>query len=173
MRVPPRSLGCPSVPVLSSSDPLHADVDLPLFRREALDARTSQWMGKITLSQPVSSWLLPILVFLFAVTLLIFLFIGTYTRHESVHGQLIPSTGLLPVTTRSAGTVLATLVGEGQAVTKGQVLVELSGEVNSLSRGQTQSAVILDLQAQLKELEALLDNQKSLEDQQHLGLTAR
>lgn len=148
-------------------------VDLPLFREEALRARTSQWMGSITLSQPVSSWLLSALAFFLAVAVLIFLFIGTYTRHESVQGQLIPSAGLLPVTARTAGTVMATMIHEGQTVEKDQALVELSGEINSVSRGQTQIAVVGDLQAQRIELEALLGNQKRLEDQQHAGLTER
>jgi membrane fusion protein len=146
-------------------------VDLPLFRAEVLQART--WMGRITLSEPVSSWLLTALAFAFAVAVLIFLFVATYTRHESVQGQLIPSAGLLPVTTHFAGTVSGTHVQEGQAVTKDQALVELSGEINSLSRGQTQGAVVSDLQAQLAELQALLENQKRLEDQQQAGLTDR
>jgi len=130
-------------------------------------------MGRITLSEPVSTWLLTVLAFSFAVTVVIFLFVATYTRHESVQGQLIPSTGLLPVTTRFAGTVTETHVQEGQPVTKDQALVELSGEINSLSRGQTQGAVVSDLQAQLAELQALLENQKGLEDQQQAGLTER
>jgi len=147
-------------------------VDLPLFREEVLQAR-EQWMGTITLSQPVSSWLLTALASVFAVAVVTFLIVGTYTRHESVQGQLIPSTGLLPVTARSAGTVMAARIHEGEVVAKDQVLIELSGEVSSLSRGQTQVAVVSDLQAQLTELEALLENQKNLEGQQHEGLTNR
>jgi membrane fusion protein len=146
--------------------------ELPLFREEVLQAR-NQWMGRITLSQPVSSWLLAALAFAFAVAVVTFLIVGTYTRLESVQGQLIPSTGLLPVTARSAGTVMAVRVHEGEVVAKDQVLIELSGEVSSLSRGQTQVAVVSDLQAQLTELEALLENQKNLEGQQHEGLTNR
>jgi len=155
----------PSVP----SNELIAE--LPLFREEVLQART--WMGRITLSEPISSWLLTAVAFAFAVAVLVFLFVGTYTRHESVQGQLIPSSGLLPVTARSAGTVTMTLVREGQSVKKNESLIELSGEVSSLSRGQTQGSVIADLQAQLKELEGLLENQKRLEDQQQDGLTKR
>jgi membrane fusion protein len=145
---------------------------LPLFREEVLQSKT-QWMGRITLSQPVSSWLLTALASSFAVVVLIFLFVGTYTRHESAQGQLIPSAGLLPITARSAGTVTATMVREGQAVTEGQALVELSGEINSVSRGDTQTAVVGDLQAQLTEIQALLENQKRLEDQQQKGLSNR
>jgi membrane fusion protein len=143
--------------------------NLPLFREEVLQAR-AQWMGTITLSQPVSSWLLTGLASLFAVAVVSLLFIGTYTRHESVQGQLVPSAGLLPITARSAGTVMAAHIREGDVVTRDQALIELSGEVSSLSRGQTQVAVVNDLQAQLTQLEALLQNQKSLEGQQHEGL---
>jgi membrane fusion protein len=148
-------------------------VHLPLFREEVLQAGTARWMGRITLPQPVSSWLLTALAFLFAVAVLTFLFVGTYTRHESVQGQLIPSAGLLPVTAQTAGTVMAMMIREGQTVERDQALVELSGEINSVSRGQTQIAVVGDLQAQLIELEALLENQTRLEDQQRDGLTNR
>jgi membrane fusion protein len=146
--------------------------DLPLFRTEVRQA-TPQWMGRITLSQPVSSWFLSALTFCFAAAVLIFLFIGTYTRHESVQGQLVPSAGLLPVIAQSAATVITKLIHEGDAVAKDQALVELSGEVTSLGRGQTQVAVLGNLQAQLKELEALLENQERLEVQQQAGLNDR
>jgi membrane fusion protein len=160
-------------PALLESATTNRDTaELPLFREEVLQAR-NQWMGRITLSQPVSSWLLTALASMFAVALVTFLIVGTYTRHESVQGQLIPSTGLLPVTARSAGTVMAAPIHEGEVVAKDQVLIELSGEISSLARGQTQVAVVSDLQAQLTELEALLENQKNLEAQQHEGLTNR
>lgn len=154
------------------SSALDAD-DLPLFRREVLEANAQNWMGRITLAQPVSSWSLTLLTISFAIAVVIFLFVGTYTRHESVQGQLIPSSGLLPVTARSESTVIATRIHEGQAVTKDEVLVELSSEVNSLSKGQTQNAVVGDLQAQLKELEAVLESRKPLEEQQDAGLSDR
>jgi membrane fusion protein len=68
---------------------------------------------------------------------------------------------------------MAARIHEGEVVAKDQILIELSGEVSSLSRGQTQVAVVSDLQAQMTELEALLENQKNLEGQQHEGLTNR
>lgn len=91
-------------------------------------------MGRITLPQPVSSWLLTLLALSFAVAVLVLLFVGTYTRDESAQGQLISSPGLLPVIARSPSTVTAMRVQEGQAVTKDQVLVELSAEANEARR---------------------------------------
>ena len=171
---PPRSELIGAAPAAANSTRLGSDaVDLPLFRQEVLGCTTSQWMGRITLSQPVSSWLLSMLAFSFAASALILLCVATYTRHESVQGELIPSAGLLPVIARSTGTVMTTLIHEGEVVTKDQALVELSGEVSSLTRGQTQVAVLGDLKAQLKELEALLENQQRLGDQQQAGLTER
>ncbi len=149
------------------------DGDLPLFRDEVLAARAENWMGRITLAQPVSSWSLTLLTIAFASALVAFLFVGTYTRHESVQGELIPSAGLLPVIAHSESTVIATKIREGQAVAKDQVLVELSGEVNSVSKGQTQNAVVADLRAQLKEMAAVLESRKKLEDQENAGLSDR
>lgn len=146
---------------------------MPLFRREVLEARTGQWMGRITLAQPVSSWLLTLLACLFALVVLTFLFVGTYTRHESVQGQLVPSAGLLPVSARSAAIVTAIHIHEGAALQKDQPLVELSAEINSLSRGETQTAVVNDLQAQVVELHALVESQERIEHQQKEGLENR
>lgn len=130
-------------------------------------------MGRITLSQPVSSWLLSALASLFAVGVVTFLTAATYTRHESVQGQLIPSSGLLPVTARMPGTVTEALVSEGQPITKDQALIQVSGEVSSISHQQTQSAVVKDLKAQLVELQSLLESQSQLENQQQDGLSNR
>lgn len=158
---------------VTTVQPQPEDGDLPLFRREVFQARSEQWMGRITLPRPVSSWLLTSLACCGALATLTFLSIGTYTRHENAQGQLVPSRGLLPVTARSVGIVTATRVHEGQTVAKNEDLVELSGETNSLASGQTQEAIIIDLQSQLTELEALLRSQTRLEGQQHENLSAR
>jgi multidrug efflux pump subunit AcrA (membrane-fusion protein) len=112
------------------SDQLRPDrADLPLFRSEVFQARSSQWMGRITLPQPVSSWLVTLLAFSFAVALLTFLFIGTYTRRECVQGQLTPSPGLVSVAAHVPGTITETHVHEGERVTKNQILLEISNDV--------------------------------------------
>ncbi len=130
-------------------------------------------MGRIILSQPTSYWLLTGVAFCLAATVLIFVFFGTYTRHESVHGQLVPTLGMLPVVARSAGVVSAARVHEGQVVADGQDLIELSGEINSLSGGQTQDAIITDLQEQLSALTALLESRNRLEERQKQSLEDR
>lgn len=147
--------------------------ELPLFRQEVLDARAQNWMGRITLTQPLSSGILTLLAVSFATALLVFLFFATYTRQESVQGQLVPSAGLLPVAARVESVVTATRVHEGQSVVRDQVLVELSGEVSSLSKGKTQGAVIGNLQSQLKELEAILESRQPMEKQEDQGLSDR
>ncbi len=146
---------------------------LPLFRQEVLQARAAQWMGRITLPHPLSYWLLTGLACLCATLTLAFLFLGSYTRHESVEGELVPIKGLLPIIARSAGVVTASHVHEGDIVVKDQILVELSGETSSLLGGQTQITISNDLRAQLGELEALLQSQQRLVEQQRESLTHR
>ena len=158
----------------SETDQLVTDGgDMPLFRQEVLQARASQWMGRITLPRPLSSWLLTGLTCFCAVSVLVFLFFGSYTRHESVGGELVPTKGLLPIIARSASVVTARRVHEGEMVVKDQALVELSGETDSLSVGQTQVMISNDLRAQLGELEALLQSQQRVAEQQHDSLTGR
>ncbi len=130
-------------------------------------------MGRITLPQPLASWVLALLASAFALAVLIFLCVGTYTRRESVQGQLVPSTGLLPVAARSSGSVVAIQVHEGQVVAKDEDLAVLSGEIHSYTGGQTQVAVIGNLRAQIVELETLLESQGQLEQRQRESFTSR
>ena len=158
-------------PELQRSAPEEAG--LPLFREEVLQARVDQWMGRITLPQALSSWLLTGLACFCAAAVLVFLFFGSYTRQESVEGDLVPIKGLLPIIVRSAGVVTATRVHEGDSVVKDQILLELSGETSSLAGGQTRVAISNDLQAQLGELEALLQSQQRVTEQQRDNFTGR
>jgi membrane fusion protein len=66
-------------------------------------------------------------VFAVFVSLIIaLLFWGTYARKETVTGYLVPDTGLVKIYARGNGTVVEQLVEEGQTVTKGDKLADVS-----------------------------------------------
>lgn len=79
---------------------------------------------------------------------------GHYTRRERSLGTLVPTTGLVRLTARDAGTVWEVLVSEGTAVVPGQALLRISGEKNSQAWGHTASAVTASLIMQEVALQA-------------------
>ena len=93
-----------------------------LFRREALEARRTSWLGAISLAQPLRLWLLTVLAVIAALAIIAFLALGTYTRRSSVAGQLVPTRGLATVLAPSTGVVADLRAREGQRVDAGQAL---------------------------------------------------
>jgi membrane fusion protein len=100
----------------------------PLFRMEALNARSGRWTGRIVLARPVpmrvAAWVSATLV----AALVVFAVVGEYTRSVRVSGQLVPAAGTLKAVAPQFGRVTHKRVHDGEAVRAGQVLYELSSE---------------------------------------------
>jgi membrane fusion protein len=99
-----------------------------LFRHEALEAKQKKWIGEIVIATPPNRWLVVLIALLAAVAMAMFLFLGHYTRREGVTGLLVPSNGLLNITSPVTGTVTHVLVHNGQMVNKDDPLIEVSSE---------------------------------------------
>jgi len=141
-------------------------VEQGFFRREAVEAMTTQPLGSVRLATQIShqAWTLAALVI--AICIVIWLFVGHYTRREHVTGSLVPQSGLVTVTARSAGTVSAISVIEGTVVHAGDRLITLSGERSSAAMGDTSAKIILQLGQQQARLRSDLVDTQSLADEQ-------
>lgn len=137
-----------------------------LFRQEVIDAKRGEWLGSIIVAAPLSRWLLTTLALTLAAAILLFLFLGHYTRRETVTGQLVPSAGLLNVSAPIAATVAHLQVHDGQIVKAGDVLLTLSSEQDSAVLGDTHALIGQQLEAQRSRLQSDLLNQRQLSDQQ-------
>ncbi len=102
--------------------------DIPLFRREALDARQTNGLGDIVLVRPISFTLLTCLATALAVSVAAFFFFASYTKRSTISGQLVPVGGLVKVYVPQAGIVFETFVHEGQRVKRGEPLLTISSE---------------------------------------------
>ncbi len=102
--------------------------DIPLFRREALDARQTNGLGDIVLVRPISFTVLTCLATALAVSVAAFFFFASYTKRSTISGQLVPVGGLVKVYVPQAGIVFETLVHEGQRVKRGEPLLTISSE---------------------------------------------
>lgn len=100
--------------------------DEELFRREAIDAQRTSWLGTVTLTQPFSFRLFTAIAVLSACALILFLSFASYTKRVTVRGQLLPESGWAKVYPQQGGIVIEKHVKEGQAVRAGQLLYVLS-----------------------------------------------
>lgn len=99
-----------------------------LYRKEALEAQRTAPYGKIVLVQPPSLIILTMASVAFAGAIILLFACGSYTRHSSVGGQLLPDAGLIRIYSPRTGVVLERHVQENQHVETGDVLFVVSGE---------------------------------------------
>jgi membrane fusion protein len=144
-----------------------------LFRKEVLESTSGDWLSPIQLAMPASYRALAIGAFAAAAVLIGLVFVGSYTRHEHVAGELVPTEGLLAVAATLPGTVVRALVHEGDRVAQGQALIQISMESDSLTLGKTRAAISSELKAQRQRAEDALKDQERLTAQKKDGLTSR
>ncbi|HEX5961863.1 MAG TPA: HlyD family efflux transporter periplasmic adaptor subunit [Rhodanobacteraceae bacterium] len=129
-----------------------------LFRDEVVQARRGQWLGAINLATPISYRWWAMLALALAAAAVAFLIFGQYTRRETVSGQLLPTTGVSTLASQTTGTVSRTLVHEGQQVSAGQPLVEISANLVSADMGDIHAVVGAQLRAQETQVRDSLAN---------------
>jgi membrane fusion protein len=87
-----------------------------LFRAEALRAHQETWLGEIHIATPPRRWIVVSVALLFTGAIVAYLFLGQYTRRETVPGTLVPAAGLLNLSALQSGFVRQTFVHVGQSV---------------------------------------------------------
>jgi Multidrug resistance efflux pump len=143
---------------------------LELFRREALEARRGQWLGAVSLAQPLGLWLLTAAALLAASAVLLFLLLGTYTRRSTVSGQLVPTDGMAMVVAPATGVVVAVDVREGARVEAGQPLATVAVPRVTRQAGDTLAALEERLRRRREGLEAAYVAQRAQLSAQDAGL---
>ncbi|TAM59017.1 MAG: HlyD family efflux transporter periplasmic adaptor subunit [Rhodanobacter sp.] len=137
-----------------------------LFRQEAIDAQTAPSLGTVRLATPVSHQVWTLAALGVAAGIVVWLFVGQYTRREHVTGSLVPQAGLINVTARSAGTVTKIDIAEGAIVHAGDVLLTISSERSSASMGDTSAAISAQLRLQQARLQSDIADTQHLADEQ-------
>lgn len=119
----------------------------PLFRSESVEAKTMAWLGhpKLVLGRPATAMSLLALLLMLACAALIIL--GTYARRIDLAGQLLPSSGLIKISSPSPGWIESVAVHDGDRVATGELLYVLNVDVTTRT-GATQQKVLQALTAQ-------------------------
>ncbi|GFE79586.1 hypothetical protein GCM10011487_15860 [Steroidobacter agaridevorans] len=113
-----------------------------LFRTEALTYRQTQWLGTVLLTPRRSHRIFTIVAVFAIVAIASLLIFGEFTRKARVEGWLMPQQGLVRVFAPQPGVVSGLYVHEGTQVRKGERLLRLSGELESVRLGATEAEII-------------------------------
>jgi len=122
-----------------------------LFRPESLRARELAWQGRPALAVGVPAALVSFASMVVAVGIAALITFGSYARRVDMEGSVLPSAGLMAISSPSAGWIAALAVREGQAVEKGALLYTLDLDTTT-EDGRTQQQIINTQTARLEML---------------------
>jgi membrane fusion protein len=111
-----------------------------LFRPESLRAREG-WQGRPALAVGVPLALASFASMALAAATAALITFGSYARRVDMEGTVLPSTGLMTISSSSAGWIAALAVREGEAVEKGALLYTLDLDTTTKD-GSTQQQII-------------------------------
>src|SRR6516165_9097536 len=112
-----------------------------LFRPESLRARELAWQGRPALAVGVPAALVSFASLVLAAGIAALITFGSYARRVDMEGAVLPSAGLMAISSPSAGWIAALAVREGQAVEKGALLYTLDLDTTT-EDGRTQQKII-------------------------------
>jgi len=150
-----------------------SDMDIPLFRADAVSARRQRLDGEILLTQPLRTNLLVLLICGIIAALLLWLSLGSYTRTEAARGMLVTREPSAQVVALRPGRIVRLLVTEGDRVTAGQTLALIRTEESDGSGGSAlaDSLSALDRQRLLTEEQVRLAARRAQSDRDRLAAT--
>jgi membrane fusion protein len=129
---------------------MHQNQQKFLFRSSATEYMGNRCYGDIVLARPVSFRLLTGLIATIAVAIVLFLVFFSYTRKVQVTGVLLPTQGLLRITTSYTGVITDIRIANGKSVQAGDVLFVLNHERTNSLKGSTEQVVAQLLQERRK-----------------------
>lgn len=141
-----------------------------LFRAQAVQAKQASWLGEIHIATPPRRWIVVSLALLFTGAIVAYLFLGQYTRRETVPGALVPAAGLLNLSALQPGFVQHLFVHVGQPVTAGQPLLVIDGSLASTRLGSAAAVEIAQLRDERLKLQGDLSDQRALAQSQTAAL---
>lgn len=144
-----------------------------LFREEALAASRVQWLGEILLIRPMTLRLLTGVAALLALLVAGLFFLGSYTKRNSVSGQLMSDLGEVKVYPPQAGVVLKKLVREGQPVRQGDVLYIVSSERQTANRDDIQQSISQQVARRQQSLREELAQTRRVQQDEEAALRKR
>src|SRR5437763_13289324 len=115
-----------------------------------LSAAQSEW-GQVALLQPLPVKVMTWFIAVTTALIIISLFLGQYSRKETVAGYLTPTSGTSKIFVPHVGTIKEIHVSEGQQVREGQTLLTIDTD-QIAANGLDVNATMLDTLRSQKDL---------------------
>ena len=112
-----------------------------LFRPESLRPGELAWQGRPALTVAVPAAFVSFASVALAAAFAVLITFGSYARRVDMEGAVLPSIGLMTITSPSSGWIAALAVREGDAVEKGALLYTLDLDT-ATKDGRTQQQII-------------------------------
>ncbi|KQE94903.1 HlyD family secretion protein [Acinetobacter lactucae] len=97
-----------------------------LFRKEVFESRKNRFVGNVIISVPITFKMLALIFGLMGLTLLIFIFLGEFTKKVRVSGQIMPNDGFVKIYSTRTSIVKDIYVKENDFVKVGQNLLHIN-----------------------------------------------
>ncbi len=144
----------------------------PLFRPESLRDQQMAWLGRHTLALGLPVTLSSFASFIVAAAAVALLTFGTYARRVELYGIVLPTSGLIQVSSPSSGWIEAIKVQDGEAVTNGTPLYMVNTDTTT-SNGSTQQQILQALDAQRTMLFSQIARKEKIQLQQNAELQSK
>ncbi len=140
-----------------------------LFRKEVLQRKRGDYLGKAIIINPISFSAWSFGLFAIAVILVLFLYFGEYARRQEVPGILVPDKGVIHIYAEKPGIIRDKFVHQGDEVKKGQLLYLISTDQYTLTDQSLYTQQITSLKKQMTVQKSRLSVlRKALTRYQHL-----
>lgn len=149
----------------------HEDSTQQLFRPQATLASRQLNFGRVMLIQPLSNYILTLLLIVIFAAAITFLVAGSYARKETVAGYLSPRRGMTRIYVARAGIIEAVHVSEGQSVQQGAPLLTVSVEQLSTDGLDVTATMLDELDIQISEIDAGITRQSGATKRERDRLT--
>ncbi len=134
---------------------------MELFREEARHQQSAQWLGTVRLARPLSFTLVTAASVAILVLVTAFALLGEVTRKARLTGMLVATEGSLNIAAQQGGIVSERRVREGDVVHRGDTLLAINTDRQSLSGAAVESTVAA-MAEQVRRREQLARNARSL-----------
>ncbi|MEP3889810.1 MAG: HlyD family efflux transporter periplasmic adaptor subunit [Hellea sp.] len=144
---------------------------MELFRKEVLESQNNRLYGDVTLTRPLSSWVVVGLIGSILLAMVVIIFTGHFAQKETVAGWLQPDKGIVRIIAPQLSSVKQVHVIEGQEIVAGDPLVTLGLDTSLLNgdRAINVSLAAIELQIEERKRIAKLTSQKFIQMEQSLA----
>lgn len=129
---------------------------MELFRKQAIEYQGNRLYGDVTLTMPLSTWIVSGIIGTIIAGFVVALLLGSYARKETVAGWLKPDKGLIRIVSPQLGIIEMVHVDQGEAVEDGAPLITLNLDTAFAGGGGVVEIALGELEAQIAERKNLI-----------------